>query len=215
MERGPIVTHGGSVEQHRPAGHFSQPIVEIHILLKVRAGLGELDEPFFAAGEHLEQKLARLPPPSYPSPSACRHSRAVLRRIRCLDVGTEKPQPPAFIASFEDATHLLHFFFRRRAALRRFQTHHPDHDWRNGDVAQHVDPLWGAIEEVQPVREGDPVPLHPGLHRLERNRFDAGHGEHGAITQFRLARRETEPAVANHDRGYAMPAGQWCNMGPS
>src|SRR5262249_3324867 len=43
---------------------------------------------------------------------------------------------------------------------------------------------------------------------FERDGLDAGHSKHGAVAQFRLAGREPEPAVTNHDRGHAVPARQ-------
>src|SRR5204862_4042374 len=56
--------------------------------------------------------------------------------------------------------------------------------------------------------DGLPVPLREqtGAHGVERDGLGADHGEHRALAEVGLHRGETEPAVAEHHRGHAVPA---------
>ena len=49
-----------------------------------------------------------------------------------------------------------------------------------------------------------PVPAQPGAHRCLRDVLDALHQKHEVVAVLRLARREPDAAVADHDRGHAV-----------
>ena len=63
-----------------------------------------------------------------------------------------------------------------------------------------------TVDAVEEFGIGHPIPRHPSLHRGVGNGLSAGHREHRAVAHLRLDRREAETAIANHDRGHAMPA---------
>ena len=107
----------------------------------------------------------------------------------------------------EQALHLADFVVGRAAALGRFEAHHPDHQRGDRHVGEAVDALGDALQRVEPLGERDPVPEHAGLHRVERDCLGAGHGEHGAVAFFGPHGGEAEAAVAKHDGGDAVPAG--------
>ena len=68
-------------------------------------------------------------------------------------------------------------------------------------------PLGARSSESRYSRDGLPIPIHAGLHRLVGNRLGAGHREHRALAEIGLAGREAEAAIAEHERGHAVPSG--------
>ncbi len=97
---------------------------------------------------------------------------------------------------------------RHHAGLGALEAQHPDEHRRHRDVGEHVDGLRMAVDAVEELRIGDPVPGKPASHRLVGDRLDPGHGEHRPIPHLRTHRGEPEPAVSDHHRRDAVPAGQ-------
>src|SRR5262249_22567360 len=67
--------------------------------------------------------------------------------------------------------------------------------------------LGRALQRVEILGNGFPIPSHPCAHRLNWDRLVARHRQHGAFAILGLDRREPEPAIAEHHRGYAVPSG--------
>ena len=66
--------------------------------------------------------------------------------------------------------------------------------------------LGSALEAVEELGVGLPVPGHALLHALERHGLVALHGEHRPLAGVGPHRREAEAAVADDDAGHAVPA---------
>ena len=97
---------------------------------------------------------------------------------------------------------------RQLAGLRSFETEHPREGGGEGEVGLDVHGLGESVDPVEELRERDPVPRQPGLHRVVGDGLDPGHGEHGSLPKLGSHRREPEPTVADDQRRDAVPARQ-------
>jgi hypothetical protein len=97
---------------------------------------------------------------------------------------------------------------RAVAGLRTVEAEHPHEQRGHRDVGQDVDGLRRAVDAVEELRIGDPVPRQAPAHRLERDGLDTRHGQHRALAQLGTHRRESEATVADHDGRDAVPARQ-------
>ena len=109
-------------------------------------------------------------------------------------------------ALVQQALHLLALLRRGRAGLGRLEAHHVGHQRRGRHVLDDVHAQRRALEGVEVLRDRLPVPDHALLHRLVGDGLGAGHGQHRALTELGLDRREAEAAVAQHQRRHAVPA---------
>src|SRR2546425_10487982 len=110
----------------------------------------------------------------------------------------------------QDVLHLLELLLGDLVIriTRRVVAEHPRAQRRVRHQRGGVDAEAAAIETVEIFGEGHPVPAHPGLHARERNRLGTLHTPHRSLTILGLDRREAEAAIANRDRGNAMPSGK-------
>ena len=76
-----------------------------------------------------------------------------------------------------------------------------------GHQRAHIDAQRMAVQTVHPLREALPVPAQAQLHGAHGNRLNPGHQAHGRFPVFGFARSKAEAALADGDRGHAVPAG--------
>ncbi len=192
------------VMQHGTARGRSQPFEESEVVLDMAGCLGDLDETLVALAQHLGEIKDVLV-----AHRVGDHRRAVeisLGGIRAKPLDRKSAQPRVHPFR-EQPAHRRALFGTGRAALRRLESHHVGHQRGGRHVLDAVDALGRAVERVEVLRDGFPVPRHPVLHRVVGNRLGARHREHRAFAEFRPYRREAEAAVAQHYRGDTVPSG--------
>ena len=90
-------------------------------------------------------------------------------------------------------------------ALGRGGTHGELADCSVTDQAGNVDPAL-FLEALEILPKGGPAPVHAGLKRLARNRFDAHQSADQIAAVFGFAGRQRQRTVAGDHRRDAMPA---------
>ena len=194
------------VVKHWPPALLGKLLEVIEIVHRIGAHERHLDEALVATAEHARQRQAR-----FVGHQVGHHRGAVKIALHaCGTVGIEALRGPSAGAGVhrlvEQAANLARLFLGGRPRLGRFQTHHPREQRRDRNVRQDVHRLGTARDTVEKFGKRGPIPRHPGLHRGVRNRFDARHREHRALAALGTHRGEAEAAVADNDRGDAVPA---------
>ena len=194
------------VVEHRPSAQLGELLEVLEIVHRIGADQGHLDEAFVAPAEHARQRQAGF------VGHHVRHHRGAVK-VALHARGTVRvealrgPSACAGVHRFvEQAANFARLLFGRRPRLGSFQTHHPRQQRRDRNIRQNVHGLGTAVDTVEKFGESGPIPGHPGLHRRVRNRFDARHREHRAFAAFGTHGCEAETAVADYDRGDAVPA---------
>jgi len=88
------------------------------------------------------------------------------------------------------------------------QAEYLDEHWARWHVRQDVQRLWSALEAVEVLGEADLGPRHALVHGLVRVRFDPSHRLHRVLAHLGSNGCKAEAAIADGDRGDAMPARQ-------
>ena len=194
------------VVQHRPSAEFGQLLEMLEVVHWVGADQRHLDEALVAPAEYAREREA-----GFVGHQVGDHRRAVEVALHaCRAVRIEPLRRPSACARVhrlvEQPANLARLPLGGRPRLGGIETHHPRQQRRDRNVRQNVHRLGMARDTVEKFGKGAPVPRHPCFHRGVRNRFDPRHREHRALAAFRMHRREAEAAVADHDRGDAVPA---------
>jgi hypothetical protein len=197
------------VVEQRPAAHLRQ-LLEVHEVVRaVHRRERHLHEALVALGEHLRQLERRLVPHDVGDHRtavvvALHGPRAI--RMEALRRPAAAPRVHRFV---QQAAQLAMLGLRGHlAGLGALEAQHPDQERSHRNVGQHVHGLRAAVDAVEELGIGDPVPRQPAPHRLVRDRLDPGHGEHRTLTHLRSHRREAEAAVPDHHRRHPVPAGE-------
>ena len=197
------------VVDDRPAAHVGQLLDVREIVAAVGRRQRRLHEALIALCQHLREAQRGLV-----VHHVGHHRTAVVVALhRAGSVGMEALSRPAAAARVhgvveEPAQLGMLRLAGPLAGLGAIEAQHPHQQRRHRDVRQHVDGLRRAVDAVEELGIGDPVPRQPATHRLERDGLDPRHGEHRALAKLRPHRREPEAAVADHHRGDAVPAGE-------
>ena len=196
MRIGRAIDRPQHVEDHRPAadrGHlFESASIGIAIARRDR----HLDEALAPARQHASQHSARLV-----VHHVGRHRRAVVVTLQRHRAGRHealrRPSARAGVHRLvEQPRHLVVLGVgRQRAGLRPLEAHHPDQQRRQRNVRQQVDRLRRALEAVEELGEGHPIPRHAGLHRIERDRLVARHRQHRALAQLGCTGAKPKPQL--------------------
>ncbi len=197
---------GGSdhVVEDRTLGHLGQLLHERIVGLEVAGGLGDLNRSLVPLGQHLGQAEDVLV------------THGVGHHRGAVEVGLDRvgPQPlygesgqAGLHALVHQALHLFALLIGGRPRFGCFEAHHVGHQRRRRHVLDDVDALRSAIQRVQVLGDGLPVPVHPLTHRLIRDGLGPGHREHRPVPEVGRARCETESAIAEHDRRDPVPTG--------
>ncbi len=112
----------------------------------------------------------------------------------------EKPSPPAASDSWRTRTMVRQLLLGRLRPDRRLAHHRPAHGRVTDEEAGvHHQP---AVQPVQPVAVGAPVPVQAGLESLDRHPLDPCQHAHDVVGVLGRQRGDAEPAVAADDRGH-------------
>ncbi len=176
------------------------------ILARIGGNQRHLHEALVAASEHARERIAGVI-----GHEIGNHRSAVVVALHaCGAFRIEALRGPSARAGIhrlvEEAANLALLLLGRRTILRVLDAHHVSEQRRDRNIRQDVHRLGTAIDAVEEFGKGRPIPRHASFHRGVRNRLDPRHREHRALARFRLHRREAEAAVADHDRGDAVPA---------
>ncbi len=85
-------------------------------------------------------------------------------------------------------------------------SHHPRDERAERDTGHQIDSLGLALQAIEELRKRHPIPRQTGLHRGIRDALQASHREHRPLALLRPHRGKAEAAVADHDRGHAVPS---------
>jgi hypothetical protein len=77
---------------------------------------------------------------------------------------------------------------------------------RVADEDRQVEPRPPALQGVEILGEGLPLPVNPGAQRFRGHAFDVEQHAHQQLAIRRAAGRDAEAAVAHDHRGHAVPA---------
>ena len=191
------------VVQDRTVGRLGELLEERLVVAQRPLGLGDLDESLVAFPQHLGECQDVLV-----SHRIRDHRRAVevgLNRVGPQTLDRE-PAETCIHALVQQPLHFLSLGISRRTGLGRLESHDVGHERGGGHVLNDVHALRRAVEAIQVLGDGFPVPPHADLHRLVGNCFSARHREHAAVAKVGLHRREAEAAVTEHDRSHTVVA---------
>jgi hypothetical protein len=195
------------VHDDRPAAQRCDLLVEGLVARIVARDQQHLHEAIVALGQHARQLATGVV-----VHDIARHRRAVMVALHRRRAGRQhalgRPAAGAGVHRLVQQAFDLGVLLSRRqlAGFGRLEAHDPDQQRRDRHVGQDIHRLRCSFDAVQELRKGHPVPRHAGLHGGKRDCLDARHGEHGALAFGRPHRREAEAAVADHNRGDAVPA---------
>ena len=195
--------HDDVVQDGPPCG-AGQFFEKGQVGLDVAGRLRDLDEALVTHAQHVGQIQDVLV-----GHDVGHHGRAVvigLGRVGAEPLDREAAQPGVH-ALVQQALHLLPFRGRGGARLGRVEPHDVRHERGGRHVLDAVHALGRPVQRVEIFRDRLPVPFHAGFHGIVGNGFGAGHGQHRAFAERGFDRREPETAIAQHDRGHAVPAG--------
>ena len=85
--------------------------------------------------------------------------------------------------------------------------HHVGAQRRVGNQGRDVEAQVLAVQAVEVLREGDPVPAQAGAHGVHRDGLDAAHHLHVGLAVLRAGGREAEAALPDRQRRDPVPAG--------
>ena len=166
------------------------PLERTDELEHTAAGLGH------AVGNRFEFRIAS---------EGARNHLALLRAMSQQPVGGHAEGAGAHALAHQPR-HLRQFVVRGLDILGATFTHHVGAERAVRDLGDHVHDPWLAVDRVEVLGEGLPLPLHAGRHRDRRNVLDRIHQVEQPVPVLRFDWREADAAVAHDDRRHAVPA---------
>ena len=198
--------HEHRVPHHRSTARLG-PRLDEHVVVRAVVGVdGRLDRALAPFAEHPRELET-----GFVVHDVGDHRRAVVVELDARPSGGDLGRPAACARVHRFVQQLAHLGVLgvggHATRLGVIEAHDPREHRPDAHVRQHVDRLRRAVDAVEELGVGDPVPGHAVFHAADRDGLVAAHGQHRALAVGWLDGREGETAVADHHRRDAVPPG--------